>query len=118
MDNIVLDKSKDFTFRIIKLYRHLCDQSEFVLSKQILRSGTSIGANLVESQYSISKKEFITKAQMSLKETAETLYWLDLLQRGDYIKNHEYQSMNKDCKEILYLLTSIIKTSKKNMYKN
>ena len=116
-NNVVLDKSKEFAFRIIRLYQHLSEKSEYVLSKQILRSGTSIGANLVESQYSISKKEFISKAQISLKETAETLYWLEMLLKGEYINNAEYKSMEKDCKEILFLLTAIIKSSKRNMKK-
>ena len=115
--NVVLDKSKEFAFRIIRLYQHLSEKSEYILSKQILRSGTSIGANLVESQYSISKKEFISKAQISLKETAETLYWLELLLKGEYIKDAEYKSMEKDCKEILFLLTAIIKSSKKSLKK-
>jgi len=115
--NVVLDKSKEFAFRIIRLYQHLSEKSEYILSKQILRSGTSIGANLVESQYSISKKEFICKAQISLKETAETLYWLEMLLKGEYINNAEYKSMEKDCKEILFLLTAIIKSSKRNLKK-
>ena len=118
MENVVLNKSKNFSLRIINLYKHLCSKSEYVLSKQILRSGTSIGANLVEAQYAISKKEFVAKAQISLKETAETLYWLELLLNGKYIDEHQFKSVCKDCSDILNLLTSILKSSKRNTIKN
>jgi four helix bundle protein len=90
------------------------EKREFVLAKQLLRSGTSIGANLSEAQYSISKKEFIAKVMISLKECAETEYWLDLLKEIKLLTPAKYQSMITDCKELLRLLISITKTSKKN----
>ena len=111
--NVVLDKSKKFAIRIYNLYKYLCDnRKEYVLAKQLLRSGTSIGANLSEAQYSVSKKEFLVKAQISLKECAETEYWLDLLKETTLLTQTEYDSILKDCKDILRLLISITKTSK------
>jgi len=111
--NVVLDKSKKFAIRIYNLYKYLCDnKKEYVLAKQLLRSGTSIGANLSEAQYSVSKKEFLVKAQISLKECAETEYWLDLLKETTLLTQTEYDSILKDCKDILRLLISITKTSK------
>ena len=115
-DNIVKDKSRLFALRIIKLYKYLNDEkNEYIMSKQLLRCGTSIGANIVEAHNAMSKKEFIAKMNISLKETAETDYWLDLLKESDYIKLNEFESINSDCEEIKKLLTSIIKTSNKNL---
>jgi four helix bundle protein len=111
-DNIVLSKSKDFAIRIIKLYKHLCaEKKEFVLSKQILRCGTSIGANVREANVSQSKKEFIAKMNIALKEAAETEYWLELLHETDYLSQAEYNSIQADCSTMNKLLTSIIKSS-------
>jgi four helix bundle protein len=115
MSNIALEKSRKFAIRIYNLYKHLCEEKrEYVLAKQILRSGTSIGVNLTEAQYSISKKEFIVKAKISLKECAETEYWLDLLKETNLISPIEYDSIIKDCKDLLRLLIAISKTAKKN----
>ena len=115
MDNIVLDKSRKFAIRVYNLYKYLCDEKhEYVLAKQLLRSGTSIGANLTEAQYSVSRKEFIVKAQISLKECAETEYWLDLLKEINLLSQTEYDSIIADCKEILRLLISIVKSTKNN----
>lgn len=117
-ENVVKDKSRAFALRIIKLYKYLTDdKKEFVLSKQLLRSGTSIGANIVEAHNAMSKKEFISKMNISLKEAAETEYWLDLLKESEYIKPNEYESINNDCGEIKKLLTTIIKTTNKNLQK-
>jgi four helix bundle protein len=100
---------------LFTLYKHLCDEKhEYVLPKQILRSGTSIGANLTEAQYSVSRKEFLVKAQIALKECAETEYWLDLLKETALLTPDEYDSIIKDCKELLRLLISITKTTKAN----
>ncbi len=88
--------------------------NEYVLSKQILRSGTSIGANLCEAEEAISKKEFASKVYMALKEARETEYWLELLCRTDYISKKEYDSINADCTELLKLLVSITKTLSSN----
>jgi len=113
--NIALEKSRKFAIRIYNLYKHLCDQNhEYVLAKQLLRSGTSIGANLTEAQYSVSKKEFLVKATISLKECAETEYWLDLLKDINLIKPNEHTSIMTDCKELLRLLISITRTTKTN----
>ena len=111
--NVALDKSKKFAIRIYNLYKHLCDvKKEYTLAKQLLRSGTSIGANLSEAQYSVSKKEFLVKATIALKECAETEYWLDLLKETNLISQTEYDSIIKDCKDILHILIASTKTIK------
>ena len=112
-DKIVQDKSKRFAIRIVKLYKFLVDEKkEFVISKQILRSGTSVGANIAESDYAISKADFIMKTQIAVKEAAETKYWLDLLIETEYITKEQYDSISTDCISILKLLTTILNTSK------
>lgn len=106
------DKCMDFAIAIVNLYKYLCEtKKEYVLSKQLLRSGTSIGANLVEAQSGISKKDFIAKIYISLKETAETEYWLELLFKTDYLTIDEFQSINDKCKELCKLFNSITKNS-------
>jgi four helix bundle protein len=113
MKSIALDKSRKFAIRVYNLYKYLCEEKhEYTLAKQLLRSGTSIGANLSEAQYSISKKEFLVKATISLKECAETEYWLDLLKETNLLSQTEYDSIMKDCKELLRLLVSTTKTLK------
>ena len=108
-----LEKSCKFSVRIYNLCKFLCDEKkEFILAKQLLRSGTSIGANLTEAQYSISKKELLFKTSISLKECAETEYWLDLLKEINLLSPVEYESILKDCKDILHLLISTVKTLK------
>lgn len=110
-DNIVLVKSKEFAVRIVKLYKYLCaEKSEQVLSRQFLRCGTSIGANLCEAEEAVSSKEFESKIYISLKEARETEYWLELLYRTDYLTKEEYTSINSDCEELLKLLVSITKS--------
>lgn len=112
-DNVVVNKSKSFAIRIIRLYQYLLsDKKEFILSKQLLRSGTSIGANVKEAIQGQSKKDFIAKMQISLKEASETEYWLDLLHETDYLDENQFISINNDCVELIKLLTSIIKQSK------
>jgi four helix bundle protein len=114
--NIALDKSRKFAIRIYNLYKHLCEEKhEYTLAKQILRSGTSIGANLSEAQYSVSKKEFLVKATISLKECAETEYWLDFLKETNLITETQYTSLTQDNKELLRLLISIVKTTRKDI---
>jgi four helix bundle protein len=116
MSSITLEKSRKFPIRIYHLYKYLCDEKrEYVLAKQLLRSGTSIGANLTEAQYSVSRKEFLVKAQISLKECAETEYWLDLLKDTSLITAGEHTSIMADCKELLRLLISITKSTKSNL---
>ena len=112
-NNTVLEKSEDFSVRIINLYRYLAfDKKEFVLSKQLLRSGTSIGANATEAQNASSDKDFIAKMEISLKEQGETAYWLRLLKRTDYLTQTQFEAINNDCEELGKLLTSIIKSKK------
>ena len=109
--NLVKDKSFAFAIRAVKLYKILCDErKEYVLSKQLLRSGTSIGANISEAQYASSRKDFLNKLYIALKESAETLYWLELLYSCDYLSSPEYKSLYQDCEELLKLLSSITKS--------
>jgi four helix bundle protein len=115
-DNILVNKSFKFAVRIINLYKYLCDnKKEFILSKQLLRSGTSIGANINESQEAQSKNNFISKLSISLKEARESKYWIELLKETDYLTNQEASSIIEDLVEILKLLTSIIKSTKQNI---
>ena len=112
-DNVIENKSKAFALRIIKMYKYLCsEQKEYVLSKQVLRSGTSIGANVKEAIRGQSKADFYAKMNIALKECSETEYWLELLHESDYIDDESFDSIYKDCKEILKLLMSITKTQK------
>jgi four helix bundle protein len=109
--NVIKNKSMEFAKRIVNLYKFLCDEKrEFVLSKQILRCGTSIGANVAEAEYGISKKDFQAKMYIALKECAETLYWLELLHSCDYLSEKEYISIHNDCDELRKILSSITKT--------
>ena len=104
-------KSKQFAVRIVRLYQYLCaEKKEYVLSKQILRCGTSIGANLAESVTAISKKDFLSKIYIALKECSETQYWLDLLYETDYLTHNEYCSIQADCEELRKMLSSTTKT--------
>ena len=114
-DNIIRSKSFDFSVRIVNLYKVLYyERNEKTLSKQLLRSGTSIGANIEEGIAAFSKKEFIFKLQISYKEANESLYWIKLLHRTDYINDVEFESLKLNIEEIIKLLISIIKTSKLN----
>ena len=115
MDNVVFDKSKLFAIRIISLCKLLQERKEYIISKQITRSGTSIGANISEAQFAISKKDFQAKMYIALKETYETLYWLELLFRTEYLTDTEYESINNDCLELKKILSSITKTTKEKL---
>lgn len=118
-ENVIKEKSMDFAVRIVKLYQHLCDKKkEYILSKQLLRSGTSIGANVRESANGQSEKDFLSKLNIALKEADETAYWIELLYRCGYISNIEFDSIHSDSDEIIRLLTSIIKTMKKKLTNN
>jgi four helix bundle protein len=113
-DNIVKEKSYRFSIRIVNLFKYLCEEKrEYTLSKQILRSGTSIGAIVRESEQAESKADFIHKLPIALKEANETDYWLNILKDTDYISVTMFRSIDKDCQELLKLLTAIIKSSKK-----
>jgi four helix bundle protein len=112
-DNIILDKSFGFAVRIVQFSRWLqIEKKEFILSKQVLRSGTSIGANIEEAVGGISTKEFTAKMQIAYKEARETRYWLRLLQATDTIPANGADSLIQDCEELLRILVSIIKSSK------
>ena len=113
MDNIIAEKSFQFAIRIVKLSQYLrSSKREFVLSKQVLRSGTSIGANVAESQQAQSRADFISKLEIALKETSETKYWIRLLKETGYISECEFNSVFPDCVEIEKLLVSIVKSTK------
>ena len=104
-------KSKHFAIRVVHLYQYLCrEKNEYALSKQFLRSGTSIGANLAESECAMSKKDFLAKVYIALKECNETLYWLELLYDTDYLHPEEYKSMYADCKELQKMLSATTRT--------
>ena len=110
-DNVIVDKSKAFALRIIKLYQMLHQQHEFILSKQLLRSGTSIGANVREAIHGQSRADFYAKMNIALKEASETEYWLELLSESGYIPNDTaYRTLYKDCQELIAILISITKT--------
>ena len=112
-DSILLDKSLKFAVRIVKLQKYLLkEKHESIISKQIIRSATSIGANANEAIYGISKADFIAKLQISLKETAETEYWLRLLILSEYISDELGDSLLKDCLEIKRILISTLNTAK------
>ena len=113
MDNIVEEKSLSFAVRIVNLYKYLCtEKKEYTLSKQILRSGTSIGANVAESQQAQSRADFLSKLNIALKETSETKYWLRLLAQTEYLDQTQYESLFQDCVELEKILVSIVKTVK------
>ena len=108
-ENVIVEKSKAFALRIIKMYQFIVkEEREFVLSKQVLRSGTSIGANVKEAIRGQSKPDFYAKMNIALKEASETEYWLELLHESGYIEEQAFQSIYDDCQEIIKILVSII----------
>ena len=113
-ESILREKCKAFAIRIIKLYKFLLDdKKEFVLSKQILRSGTSIGANFAEAIYGVSEADFLNKLSIAQKEASETIYWLELLSETDFITKEQFDSMYADADELVRLLAASIITMKK-----
>ncbi len=118
-DSIILKKSKAFALRVIKLYKYLNEQKrEQILSKQLLRSGTSIGANVKEAVYAQSRADFTAKLFIAQKECAETEYWLELLYESDYIIKNEFDSIYGDCQELMNMIVASTKTlqGKNNSY--
>ena len=112
-NNPIVEKSKAFAIRIIRMCQHLAaEKKEVVLSKQVLRSGRSIGANVKEATRAHSKADFIAKMQIALKEAGETEYWIELLQETDYITEKAGESLLVDCRELLKMITAIIRTAK------
>lgn len=115
-ENIVKLKADTFSDRVVKMYRHLREvRGEYIISKQVLRSGTSIGANISEGEYAQSPMDFLSKYSIALKEANETLYWLSKLRTGDFLTEKEFASMKGDNEELIKLLTSIVKTKKQNL---
>ena len=111
---VLEEKTYAFAIRIVKAYKYLTNNNVYVLSKQLLRSGTSIGANCREAVYAQSKQDFISKLSIALKETNESIYWLELLHDTELITDESFNSIHADGLEILKLLISIIKTLKSN----
>ena len=116
MDNVIKSKSFTFAVRVVKLCRYINDEKrEFDLARQLLRSGTSIGANVCEALQGQSKRDFISKMGIALKESNESLYWIELFGASDILDPKQKDSMWSDCNELVSLLVSIIKTSKQNI---
>src|SRR5690606_11848537 len=114
--NVLKDRSYAFALRIVKAYKYLCsDHKEYVLSKQLLRAGTSIGANVAEANQGQSKADFVHKLGIALKEAVETEYWLCLLLDSNYLTESQAQSLLEDCRDLIRILTSSIKTARKNI---
>lgn len=112
-ESIVFEKNKKFAIRVINAYKYLCDEKkEYIISKQFLRSGTSIGANISEAECAISQKDFLAKMYIAFKECNETKYWLELLYSSGYLSTDEYESIYADAEELFKLLSSITKTMK------
>lgn len=115
-DNVVMNKSFEFAVKIVKLVKSIQDQrKEYLITKQLIRSGTSIGANIREGNNGESKADFIHKLSIAQKECSETIYWLDLLKETEYITEEQFNSVQPDAIELIKLLTSILKTSKSNI---
>lgn len=117
-ENIVKNKSFSFAVRVVKLYQFLCEQKkEYVLSKQLLRSGTSVGAMVREAEHAETKKDFTHKMGVAQKEINEAIYWLELLKGTDYLTAEQFESLNADAVEIIKLITAILKSAKSNIKK-
>lgn len=111
-----MEKALRFAVRIVRLYQYLSRMmNEYVMSKQLLRSGTSIGANVSEANEAFSKSDFVFKMSTALKECSETRYWIELLRRTDYLTEQQFASMMADCMELQKILTIIIKTARHNI---
>ena len=111
--NILKNKSKRFAVRIVNLSKYLnYDKNETIMAKQVLRSGTSIGANIAEAEYAVSKSDFFNKLSIALKETSETIYWLEILKETEYISTEQFCSMFDDCEELRKMLAASTKTLK------
>ena len=112
-DNIIVDKSKNFAIRIVKLYKYLNEEKkEYVLSKQLLRSGTSIGANVKEAVRGQSTVDFTAKMSIALKEASESEYWLEILHETEYLTEQQFDSIYADCKDLIKILMSIVKSAR------
>lgn len=118
-NNLIKQKSFDFSIRIVRLYQYLTEnKNEYILSKQLLRSGTSVGALIRESEHAESKSDFIHKLAIAQKEINEVIYWLELLNATDYLSENQFESIHNDAIEIIKLIITIIKTTKNNLNQN
>ena len=118
-ENVIKNKSFNFAVRVVKLYKYLChNKKEFVMSKQLLRSGTSVGAMVREAEHAESKSDFKHKMAIAQKEINESIYWLELLKETEYLNQDEFDSLNSDAVEIIKLVTSIIKTTQSKLIVN
>jgi len=113
-DSVILDKSFEFAKRVVRLYKYLIKKRIYILAKQVLRSGTAIGANVTEAIGAQSKKDFIAKIFIALKEARETSYWLRLLYECDYMEHKHFQSIHEDCTESVRMLSATVITSRKS----
>lgn len=115
-ESLIYNKAFKFSVRVVNMYKYLSkEQNEYTLSKQVLRSGTSIGANVKEAIQASSKRDFLMKMNIALKEASETDYWLELLEATDYLDSKTSESIINDCKELNKMLASIVKTTKENL---
>ena len=116
--NLIAEKSMDFAVRCVNLYKYLSqDKNEYIMSKQVYRSGTSVGANIVEAEMAISKREFLSKMYIAFKECCETEYWLELLHETRYVEDTPFVALMSKCKELKKMLSSITKSSKESLEK-
>ncbi len=113
--SVLQEKSENFAVRVVNLYKFLVKKQEFEISKQLKRSGTSVGANITEALFGSSKKDYLAKMYIAFKECNETMYWLRVLHRTDYLNDSEYNSIYGDCRELVKMLASTIKTTKENL---
>lgn len=115
-ENLIKTKSFSFAIKVLKLFQYLqADKKEFILSKQLLRSGTSVGAMVREAEHAESKRDFIHKMAIAQKEINEFIYWLELLNATDFLNKEQFESINNDAIELIKMITSIIKTTKANL---
>jgi four helix bundle protein len=118
MDNPIKERSFKFAVRVVKLYKFLSvEKKEYIMSKQLMRCGTSVGAMVREAEHAETKKDFVHKMAIAQKESNETLYWLELLKETDYLSENEFESIYESAKSIMSIITTIIKNTKKNMQK-
>ena len=115
IENNIYELARDFAIRIVNMYKYLVENNmEYIMSKQLFRSGTSIGANVFEGKNAQSRPDFASKMSIALKEATESAYWIDLLHETKYITDSEFQSVSQDCSRIIAVLTKIVKSSKQS----
>ena len=116
IENNIYELARDFAIRIVNMYKYLVENNkEYIMSKQLFRSGTSIGANVFEGKNAQSRPDFASKMSIALKEATESAYWIDLLHETKYITDSEFLSVSQDCSRIIAVLTKIVKSSKQSI---